>query len=63
MEPVSKEQIAKDTADLVYKDLSLLRQDVLANTEQLRLIDAKLTNQMLNKATVIQLIGKFMQLL
>jgi hypothetical protein len=63
MEPVSKEQIAKHTADLVYKDLSLLRQDVLANTEQLRLIDAKLTNQMLNKATVIQLIGKFMQLL
>jgi hypothetical protein len=63
MEPVSKEQIAKDTADLVYKDLSLLRQDVLANTEQLRLIDAKLTNQMLNKATVIQLIGKFLQLL
>ena len=63
MEPVSKEQIAKDTADLVYKDLSLLRQDILANTEQLRLIDAKLTNQMLNKATVIQLIGKFMQLL
>ena len=63
MEPVSKEQIAKDTADLVYKDLSMLRQDVLANTEQLRLIDAKLTNQMLNKATVIQLIGKFMQLL
>jgi hypothetical protein len=63
MEPVSKEQIAKDTADLVYKDLSMLRQDVLANMEQLRLIDAKLSNQMINKASVVQLIGKFLQLL
>ena len=63
MEPVTKDQLAKEVADLVYKDLGMLRQDVLANRDQLLLIDAKLTNQMINKASVFQIIGKFVQLL
>ena len=63
MEPVTKDQIAKEVADLVYKDLAMLRQDVLANRDQLLLIDAKLNNQMINKASVVQIIGKFLQLL
>ena len=63
MEPVTKDQIAKEVADLVYKDLAMLRQDVLANRDQLLLIDAKLSNQMINKASVVQIIGKFLQLL
>ena len=63
MEPVTKDQLAKEVADLVYKDLGMLRQDVLANRDQLLLIDAKLTNQMINKAKVVEIIGKFLQLL
>ena len=63
MEPLTKDQIAKEVADLVYKDLAMLRQDVLANRDQLLLIDAKLNNQVINKASVVQIIGKFLQLL
>ena len=63
MEPVTKDQLAKEVADLVYKDLGMLRQDVLANRDQLLLIDAKLKNQMINKASVVQIISKFLQLL
>ena len=63
MEPVTKDQIAKEVADMVYKDIAMLRQDVLANRDQLLLIDSKLNNIMINKASVVQMIGKFLQLL
>ena len=63
MEPVTKDQLAKLVADLVYKDLGMLRQDVLANRDHLLLIDAKLSNQMINKAKVVEIIGNFLQLL
>ena len=63
MEPVTKDQIAKEVADLVYKDLGMLRQDVLANRDQLLLIDTKMNNQMINEASVVQIIGNFLQLL
>ena len=63
MEPLTKDQIAKEVADMVYKDIALLRQDVLGNRDQLLLIDSKLNNIMINKASVVQMIGKFLQLL
>ena len=63
MEPLTKDQIAKEVADMVYKDIALLRQDVLRNRDQLLLIDSKLNNIMINKASVVQMIGKFLQLL
>ena len=63
MEPITKDQIAAAVADMVYKDIALLRQDVLGNRDQLLLIDSKLNNIMINKASVVQMIGKFLQLL
>ena len=63
MEPLTKDQIAKEVSDMVYKDIANLRQDVLANRDQLLLIDSKLNSIMINKATLVQMIGKFLQLL
>jgi hypothetical protein len=63
MEPLTKDQIAAAVADMVYKDIALLRQDVLGNRDQLLLLDSKLNNMMINKASVVQMIGKFLQLL
>ena len=63
MEPLTKDQIAASVADMVYKDIALLRQDVLGNRDQLLLLDSKLNNIMINKASLVQMIGKFLQLL
>ena len=63
MEPLTKDQIAAAVADMVYKDIALLRQDVIGNRDQLLLIDSKLNNIMINKATLVTMIGKFLQLL
>ena len=63
MEPLTKDQIAAAVADMVYKDIALLRQDVFGNRDQLLLLDSKLNNIMINKASVVQMIGKFLQLL
>ena len=63
MEPLTKDQIAASVADMVYKDIALLRQDVLGNRDQLLLLDSKLNNIMINKASLVTIIGKFLQLL
>ena len=63
MEPLTKDQIAAAVADMVYKDIALLRQDVLGNRDQLLLLDSKLNNIMVNKANLVTIIGKFLQLL
>jgi hypothetical protein len=63
MEPLTKDQIAAAVADMVYKDIALLRQDVLGNRDQLLLLDSKLNNIMINKASLVTIIGKFLQLL
>ena len=63
MEPLTKDQIAASVADMVYKDITLLRQDVLGNRDQLLLLDSKLNNIMINKASLVTIIGKFLQLL
>ena len=63
MEPITKDQIAAAVADMVYKDIALLRQDVLGNRDQLLLLDSKLNNIMVNKANLVTIIGKFLQLL
>ena len=63
MEPLTKDQIAAAVADMVYKDIALLRQDILGNRDQLLLLDSKLNNIMVNKASLVTIIGKFLQLL
>ena len=63
MEPLTKDQIAAAVADMVYKDIALLRQDILGNRDQLLLLDSKLNNIMVNKANLVTIIGKFLQLL
>ena len=63
MEPLTKDQIAAAVADMVYKDIAMLRQDVLGNRDQLLLLDSKLNNIMINKASLVTIIGKFLQLL
>jgi hypothetical protein len=63
MEPITKDQIAAAVADMVYKDIALLRQDILGNRDQLLLLDSKLNNIMVNKANLVTIIGKFLQLL
>ena len=63
MEPLTKDQIAAAVADMVYKDIALLRQDVIGNRDQLLLIDSKLNNIIINKASLVTIIGKFLQLL
>ena len=63
MEPITKDQIAAAVADMVYKDIALLRQDILGNRDQLLLLDSKLNNIMVNKASLVTIIGKFLQLL
>ena len=63
MEPLTKDQIAASVADMVYKDIALLRQDVIGNRDQLLLIDSKLNNIIINKASLVTIIGKFLQLL
>ena len=63
MEPITKDQIAASVADMVYKDIALLRQDILGNRDQLLLLDSKLNNILVNKANLVTIIGKFLQLL
>ena len=63
MEPITKEEIAAAVADLVYKDIALLRRDILVNRDQMLLLDAKLNTILNNKATLVPIIGKFLQLL
>ena len=63
MEPITKDQIAASVADMVYKDIALLRQDILGNRDQLLLLDSKLNNILVNKASLVTIIGKFLQLL
>ena len=63
MEPITKDQIAATVADMVYKDIALLRQDILGNRDQMLLLDSKLNNILVNKASLVTIIGKFLQLL
>ena len=63
MEPITKDQIAAAVADMVYKDIALLRQDILGNRDQMLLLDSKLNNILVNKASLVTIIGKFLQLL
>jgi hypothetical protein len=63
MEPITKDQIAASVADMVYKDIALLRQDILGNRDQMLLLDSKLNNILVNKASLVTIIGKFLQLL
>jgi hypothetical protein len=63
MEPITKDQIAATVADMVYKDIALLRQDILGNRDQMLLLDSKLNNILVNKASLGTIIGKFLQLL
>ena len=63
MEPVTKDELAKLVADLVYKDLGMLRQDVLTNRDHILLIDFKLSFQSENKTKIVEIIGNFLKLL
>ena len=63
MEPITKDQKAASVADMVYKDIALLRQDILGNRDQMLLLDSKLNNILVNKASLVTIIGKFLQLL
>ena len=63
MEPVTKDELAKLVADLVYKDLSMLRQDVLTNRDHILLIDSKLSFQSENKTKIVEIVGNFLKLL
>ena len=63
MEPITKGQLAKEVSDMVFKDLVDVTSEIMKNREQLEKIDAKLSSSMRNKQQLLEMIGKFLQML
>ena len=63
MQPITKGELAKEVSDLVFRDLLDVTNDILKNREQLEKIDTKLSSWMRSKQQMIDIIGKFLQML
>jgi hypothetical protein len=63
MQPITKGELAKEVSDLVFRDLLDVTNDILKNREQLEKIDTKLSSWMRSKQQLIEIIGKFLQML
>ena len=63
MQPLTKRELAKEVSDLVFCDLLDVTNDVLKIREQLEKIDSKLNSRMISKHQLVEIIGKFLQML
>ena len=67
MEPITLEAISKAVADLVYKDIAVIQREIASsrdeNREQMISLFTKLNTLLDNRAAVVPILGKFLQLL